>query len=97
MKQKFYAVIDYVKNLFPGCAPVARSKTAYMDARVLSKMALETSYVDVADKQKFWYCCVKCDDLPVARYIMSNLSSVTNADISDSVYSETLQWIWGNL
>ena len=70
MKQKFYAVIDYVKNLFPGCAPVARSNTAYMDARVLSKMALETSYVDVADKHKFWYCCVKCDDLPVARYIM---------------------------
>lgn len=70
MKRKFNTVIGYVRNLFPGYAPVEASNTMYMDAMVLSKMVLGTSYVDVADKHKFWYCCVKCDDLPVARYIM---------------------------
>lgn len=70
MNLHYKTVVNYVKNLFPGCAPVARSKTAYMDARVLSQMALDTSYIDVGDKHKYWCCLVNYSDIPVARYIM---------------------------
>lgn len=70
MKESFKIVVSYVKNLFPGYAPVGRSNSMYMDAMLLSKMALGTSYIDVDDKHKYWDCCVKFDDLSVARYIM---------------------------
>lgn len=63
-------VVNYVKNLFPGCAPVARSNTAYMDARVLSKMALSADFVFKDDEYKYWEYKVKISALPVARYIM---------------------------
>ena len=71
MKRKFnMVVVDYVKNLFSKCVPVARSNSMYMDARVLSQMALDTSYIDVGDKHKYWCCRVNYSDIPVARYIM---------------------------
>lgn len=70
MKRKFNTVIDYVRNLFPGYAPVEASNSTYMDAMLLQKMALETSCIDVNDEHKYWDCCVKFDDLSIARYIM---------------------------
>lgn len=71
MKKKFnMVVVDYVKNLFSKCVPVARSNSMYMDARVLSQMALDASYIDVNDKHKYWCCCVNYSDIPVARYII---------------------------
>lgn len=71
MKKKFdMVVVDYVKNLFSKCVPVARSNSMYMDARLLSQMALDTAYVDVDDKHKYWCCRVNYSDIPVARYII---------------------------
>lgn len=35
MKRKFNTVIDYVRNLFPGYAPVEASNSTYMDAMLL--------------------------------------------------------------
>jgi hypothetical protein len=86
MKQKFYAAIDYVKNLFPGCAPVACSNTAYMDARVLSKMALRARKIYKDYEYTYWECKVKISDVPVARYIMrsNGVSKVSQYNLSDN-------------
>jgi hypothetical protein len=78
-------VVNYVKNLFPGCAPVARSNTAYMDARVLSKLALSADFVFKDDEYKSWEYKVKISDVPVARYIMrsNGLSKVSQYNLSN--------------
>lgn len=66
----YKTVVSYVKNLFAGCAPVARSKTAFMDARVLSQLAQDNFYIVALDGREYWYCCVRNSDIPVAKYII---------------------------
>lgn len=71
MNLHFKTVVNYVKNLFPGCAPVARSKTAVMDAKVLSQLSLDNFYIEARNGKTYWYCCVRdAANMPVARYII---------------------------
>jgi hypothetical protein len=64
-------VVNYVKNLFPGCAPVASSKTPELDANVLSRLSLNNRYnMEARNGKKYWYCYVNERDIPVVKRIM---------------------------
>ena len=70
MSMHFKTVVNYVKNLFPGCAPVASSKTPELDANVLSTLSLDNFYIVARNGKKYWYCCVMERDIPVVKRIM---------------------------
>lgn len=70
MNLHYKTVVNYVKNLFPGCAPVASSKMSELDARVLSRLSLDNFYIVARNGKKYWYCCVRECDIPVVKRIM---------------------------
>lgn len=70
MNLHYKTVVNYVKNLFPGCAPVASSKTPELDAMVLSSLSLDNFYIVARNGKKYWYCCVMEPDIPVVKRIM---------------------------
>jgi hypothetical protein len=70
MNLHYKTVVNYVKNLFPGCAPVASGKTPELDAMVLSSLSLDNFYIVARNGKKYWYCCVMEYDIPVVKRIM---------------------------
>lgn len=91
MKKSFRIVVDYVKNLISERMPVAPSKTAFMDAMTLSQMALDTSYIDVDNKHKYWCCRVNYSDIPVAIYIIRSNGLKVSQHYSLSCHSWVLR------
>ena len=53
MNLHYKTVVNYVKNLFPGCAPVASSKTPELDANVLSTLSLDNFYIVARNGKKY--------------------------------------------
>lgn len=70
MNLHYKTVVNYVKDLFPGCAPVASSAKPEVDAMVLSRLSLDNCYMEARNGKKYWYCCVREDDIPVVKRIM---------------------------
>ena len=58
MKQSFSMVIEYVKNLFPGCAPAVVSDNPQLDARVGAALAPNSFYLVAKNGHRYWYCPV---------------------------------------
>lgn len=68
---KFTAVVDYVKNLFPGRAPVIPSDNPMADANVLAHLSHNMFYTVATNGNSYWYYFVNDDnDLNLAKYIL---------------------------
>ena len=70
MNNGFKTVINYVKNLFPGCAPVVVSDNPQLDAQVIAYIAGNKFYTVASNGHRYWYCFVDADNIPVAKYIL---------------------------
>ena len=70
MKMSFNTVIEYVKNLLPGYAPVAVSDNPQLDAQVLAKLASNYTYVEASNGHRYWYYFVPVQDLKFAQCIL---------------------------
>lgn len=70
MKKSYKTVVDYVKNLFPGVAPIAPSDNPQLDAMVINQLSTNKFYTVASDKHRYWYCFVDDADIPVARYVL---------------------------
>ena len=70
MNMHFKTVVNYVKNLFAGCAPVAASVNPEMDAKVLSRLSLDNFYIVAQNGRMYWYCRVRYTDIPIAKHII---------------------------
>ena len=70
MKKSYKTVVDYVKNLFPGVAPIAPSDNPQLDAMVINQLSVNKFYTVASDKHRYWYCFVEDADIPVARYVL---------------------------
>lgn len=56
---KFSTVVEYVKNLFPGRAPVAVSDKPHADALALAYLAQNVPfYTTASNGLSYWYCFV---------------------------------------
>lgn len=59
MNMKFSTVVEYVKNLFPGRAPVAISDNPHADAITLAYLAQRVPFYVVArNGVSYWYCFI---------------------------------------
>lgn len=70
MNNGFKTVVNYVKNLFPGCAPAVISDSPQLDAQVIAYMAGNKFYTVASNGHRYWYCFVDKDNIPVAKYIL---------------------------
>lgn len=71
MKVSYKAVVNYVKNLFPGCAPVvATSDNPQLDAMVVYSLASDNFYTVASNGHRYWYCLIDRADIPMAQYIL---------------------------
>lgn len=70
MKKSYKTVVGYVKNLFPGVAPIAPSDNPQLDAMVINQLSTNKFYTVASDKHRYWYCFVDDADIPVARYVL---------------------------
>lgn len=84
MDLSYKTVVNYVKNLFPGMAPVAVSDNPQLDVKVMSYLAMNKLYLVARDGHLYWYCFVNNKDLPVAKYILR--SNGVNANLHYSRY-----------
>ncbi|MDW2958192.1 MAG: hypothetical protein R8M37_00045 [Alphaproteobacteria bacterium] len=59
MNMNFNTVVEYVKNLFPGRAPVAVSDNPCADAMALSHLAQGGMFFTTASNRiSYWYCFI---------------------------------------
>lgn len=73
MKNYFSTVVEYVKNLFPGHAPVVvPSDNPKLDAEVLSSLATDLFYTNTLGGGRDWYCFTRVCDMPIAKYILAS-------------------------
>ena len=71
MKNCFSTVVEYVKNLFPGRAPVVvPSENPKLDADALATIASDAFYTVARNGCRYWYCYVPVPDMRVARYLL---------------------------
>lgn len=70
MDVSFKTVVEYVKNLFPGIAPVQVSENPQLDAAAVARLANEKFYIWASNGMLYWYCFVPVEDIPVARYLL---------------------------
>lgn len=70
MDISFKTVVEYVKNLFPGMAPVQVSENPQLDAAAIARLANERFYIRARNGKHYWYCFVPVEDIPVARYLL---------------------------
>lgn len=70
MNLSYKAVVQYVKNLFPGTAPVAVSDNPQLDAQVLAYLSSDKFYMVASNGHRYWYCFVENDNIPVAQYVL---------------------------
>ena len=70
MNKGFRAVVNYVKNLFPGTAPVAVSDNPQLDAQVVLCLSNNMFYTKASNGHNYWYCFVNKDKISVVKYIL---------------------------
>lgn len=85
MKASYKTVVNYVKNLFPGVAPVASSDNPQLDAMVVYSLTSLRLYIVARNGHRYWYCFVNQADIPVARYILR--SNGVRVETHNSYYS----------
>ena len=91
MKNYFSTVVEYVKNLFPGCAPaqVVPSDDPALDAAVLATLSTDTFYVTAHNGGNYWYCFTSRKNMPVAKYILASNGINTSEHNSRYFYDRT--------
>ena len=72
MDISFKTVVEYVKNLFPGAAPVQISTNPELDAAALLRISSKHLYLKARNGNHYWYCFVDDDNLPMARYLLKS-------------------------
>ena len=72
MKNYYSAVVEYVKNLFPGRAPVEPSDNPKLDAEVLASLATDVFFTTARNGGRYWYCFTRVCDRSVAKYILAS-------------------------
>ncbi len=70
MDFSFKAVTEYVKNLFPGCAPVQVSDNRELDMQVLASLCSNCFYTVASNGHRYWYYFTAKEDVPVAQHIL---------------------------
>ncbi len=70
MDISFKTVVEYVKNLFPGVAPVQKSSNPQLDAAAVASISNEKLYIRARNGKHYWYCFVVDEDIPVAQYLL---------------------------
>lgn len=70
MNLSFKAVTEYVKNLFPGKAPVQVSDNRELDIRVLAVLSTDKFYTIANNGHRYWYYFTDKPNIPVAQYIL---------------------------
>lgn len=70
MSLSYKTVVEYVKNLFPGAAPVAPSDNPQIDAQVVAYKSSNRFYISASNGCHYWYCFVDEGDIPLVKYIL---------------------------
>ena len=84
MDLSYKTVVNYVKNLFPGKAPVVASDNPQLDAQVVAFKSMNKFYTVASNKHRYWYCFVDDADIPLVKYILR--SNGVNARKHNSHY-----------
>lgn len=84
MDISYKTVVNYVKNLFPGIAPVAPSDNPALDAQVINYLATNKFYTVASNGHRYWYCFVDGANVPFAKYVLR--SNGVNVDVHNSRY-----------
>ena len=70
MDLSYKTVVNYVKNLFPGAAPVATSDNPQLDAQFVAFKSRTKFYTVASNRHRYWYCFVDDVDIPLVKYIL---------------------------
>ncbi len=87
MDISFKTVVEYVKNLFPGAAPVQISTNPELDAAALLRISSNNLYLKARNGKHYWYCFVYDGNIPLARYLLK-INGV-NASVHNSRYNRS--------